>query len=62
MKKLVFAAVTMMVLAGSTFAVPMFSTPAAPAVAATVKGGAKPASIPPPSCPVNDPNGCGIFG
>jgi hypothetical protein len=61
MKKLVFAALTLLVLAGSTFSV-------APSHEGTIvaqtkkKPTVQPLSIPPPSCPYDDPNGCGIFG
>jgi hypothetical protein len=55
MKNSVFAALTFMVLAGSTATVSAMHT-AAP------KTSVKSATIPPPSCPVGDPRGCGIYG
>jgi len=60
MKKILFAATTLLVLAGSTVAIP--TVQAASASAASTRPVAKPASIPPPSCPVDEPHGCGIFG
>jgi hypothetical protein len=58
MKKIVFTALTLMVLAGSTFTISTVhagdGTPAKPST--------KSAQIPPPSCPIDDPRGCGIFG
>ncbi len=55
MKKIMFSALTLMVLAGSTATVSAMHT-AAP------KTSVKSATIPPPSCPVDDPRGCGIYG
>ncbi len=62
MKKLVFAALTLMVLAGSTFAVPASNEATVLAQVTKKKPAAQPADIPPPSCPINDPDGCGIYG
>ncbi len=61
MKKLVFAALTLMVLAGSTLSVATIHEDAIVA-ATTKKPTVQPLSIPPPTCPYDDPNGCGIFG
>lgn len=63
MKKLIFTAATLLVLAGSTFQI---STVQNPQIAGKTKptkptGGATTDSIPPPTCPPNDPNGCGIY-
>lgn len=59
MKKFLLSTTALFILAGSTFAV---STPSA--MAATKKPKVRPmaSEIPPPTCPPNDPNGCGIFG
>lgn len=61
MKKLIFTAATLLVLAGSTFQI-------ANVKSTEIAGKTKPKSpttssstIPPPTCPPNDPNGCGIF-
>ncbi len=62
MKKILFAALTLMVLAGSTFTVSTVHATASVASTTTKKTTVKPADIPPPSCPINDPEGCGIFG
>jgi hypothetical protein len=59
MKKFTFAAITLMVLAGSTFVVPSVN---AGAQATATKTTAKPDMIPPPTCAYDDPNGCGIYG
>ena len=63
MKKLIFTAATLLVLAGSTFQI---STVQNTQLAAKTKptkptGGATTDSIPPPTCPLTDPNGCGIL-
>ena len=63
MKKLIFTATALLILAGSTFQVATISgtqiagktKPKSPTSGATTD------SIPPPTCPMNDPNGCGIF-
>jgi hypothetical protein len=62
MKKLLFAAIALMVLAGSTFTTPTFKNDSNLAQVTKKKPAASPDDIPPPSCPVDDPNGCGIFG
>jgi hypothetical protein len=62
MKKFMFAAITLMVLAGSTFIVPAVNAGSPETHAAATKTTAKPDMIPPPTCPIDDPNGCGIFG
>ena len=62
MKKLIFTAATLMVLAGSTFQIPMVNgTQIADKTTKPGKPGATPDTIPPPTCPPNDPNGCGIY-
>jgi hypothetical protein len=62
MKKIIFTALTLMVLAGSTFTVSTVHASSTDESAATKKTTIKPASIPPPNCQIDDPNGCGIFG
>ena len=60
MKKLIFTAATLLVLAGSTFQVAsVHNTQIADKT--KPKSPTTSASIPPPTCPTNDPNGCGIF-
>jgi len=61
MKKIMYTAAALFVLAGSTAVV----TPNAVAQKATTspkKPTAQPNSIPPAVCAPDDPNGCGIFG
>lgn len=66
MKKLMFSIATLVVLAGSTFsAIPAVHSNTTMAGVTNPKTGPKPGpaapdSIP-PGCPLNDPNGCGIF-
>ena len=63
MKKLIFTAATLLVLAGSSLQIASVSSteiagktkPKSPTSGATTD------TIPPPTCPMNDPNGCGIF-
>ena len=57
MKKLVYTSVALLALVGSVYTV---SAPVA-AQAQVKKTPAQPAAIPVPTCPANDPNGCGIF-
>ena len=62
MKKLIFTAATLLILAGSTFQTPSVNTQ----IAGKTKpkpggGGATTDSIPVPTCPTNDPQGCGIY-
>ena len=63
MKKLIFTATALLVLAGSTF---QFAAVSTTQIAQKTKpknptSGPIVDSIPPPTCPLNDPNGCGIF-
>jgi hypothetical protein len=56
MKKLVFTSVALFALVGSVYTV------SAPVAQAQVKKATpQPAAIPVPTCPANDPNGCGIY-
>ena len=60
MKKLMFAAATLLILAGSTFQI--VATPNTEVAGTTKpKAGPKTDAIPPPTCPPSDPNGCGIY-
>ena len=55
MKKIAFATFGLVTLCAATFAAPSslrHSQPAKPTLTAV---------IPPPTCPPNDPNGCGIY-
>ncbi len=63
MKKLMLTAAALLILAGSTFQVAHVT---GTQLAGTTKpktptSGPTTDSIPPPTCPPNDPNGCGIF-
>ena len=62
MKKLMFTAAALLVLAGSAFQTVSVNTQiAAKGKPTTPTAGPKTDSIPPPTCPPNDPNGCGIL-
>jgi hypothetical protein len=63
MKKLIFTATALLILAGSTFQIATVSSNQVSAVTKpkTPTSGPKTDSIPPPTCPTSDPNGCGIF-
>ncbi len=63
MKKLIFTATALLILAGSSLQV---ATVNGTQIAGKTKpksptSGPSTDSIPPPTCPTNDPNGCGIF-
>ena len=57
MKKLVLTSIAMLALVGSVYTV---SAPVA-AQAQVKKPVPQPAAAPVPTCPANDPNGCGIY-
>jgi hypothetical protein len=57
MKKLAFTSVALFALVGSVYTV---SAPVA-AQAQVKKTTPQPSSIPVPTCPANDPHGCGIY-
>jgi hypothetical protein len=63
MKKLILTAAALLILAGSTFQTATLSTTqiAQKTKPKTPTSGPTTDSIPPPTCPPNDPNGCGIF-
>lgn len=61
MKKLIFTAATLLVLAGSAFQTVSVNTEIAGKTKPKAGGGATTDSIPPPTCPPSDPNGCGIY-
>ena len=62
MKKLMFTAATLLVLAGSAFQTASFNTQiAGKGKPTSPTSGPKTDSIPPPTCPPSDPNGCGIY-
>ena len=61
MKNFMLVAATLLVLAGSAFSANTFSPNQVAAATTPKKPTATTDSIPPPSCPANDPRGCGIF-
>jgi hypothetical protein len=63
MKNLILTAAALLVLAGSTFQMVTVNNSQISATAKpkTLTTGPAAQTIPPPTCPPNDPNGCGIF-
>ena len=63
MKNMMLIAATLLVLAGSTYQIASVNNTQVSVKTKPSKptGGATTDSIPPPTCPPNDPNGCGIL-
>ncbi len=57
MKKFIVTTAVALVLAGSAFSISLPTESTSHKAAPVTKQ-----AIPPAGCPVNDPNGCGIFG